>query len=441
MKFPFSRRNPLFQVLLLMTLLIVPQSARSHPMPNSLVFLRPSEQHINAELQLPLAELQLAVPFDLSRSKKSLLNELKPQLEQYVFNHINLQTPDGKLWSTHILDMDVLEITDQSNYRELVVSLRLDPPQGYSVRDFELNYDAIIHQLVTHTAFVKVDQDWKNGVYNENPVEVGVIKTDVPTGTVPSLKINLDEGSNWKGFKSMLLLGMHHISDGTDHMLFLLVLLLPAPLLYQRKKWGGFRGTKYTFSRLLSIVTAFTIGHSITLLFGAWGWLVLPSKPVEILIAISILVSAIHAIRPIFPHREVYIAAGFGLVHGLAFAGILTNLDLSPERMSLSILGFNLGIELMQIFIVLCMVPSLLLFNKTPWFSYLRIIGAIIAGAASIAWIVERVSGSHNIIAQFVELCAGYAVHGVIALTILSMIGFLMSRIFYCQEGNLSQNT
>jgi HupE / UreJ protein len=93
----------------------------------------------------------------------------------------------------------------------------------------------------------------------------------------------------------------------------------------------------------LRIVTAFTLGHSLTLLAGALGWLRLPGQPVEILIAVSILVSAAHAQRPLFPGREAQVAAGFGLVHilvhGLAFTGTLAGLHLSAGPLALSILG------------------------------------------------------------------------------------------------------
>ena len=85
---------------------------------------------------------------------------------------------------------------------------------------------------------------------------------------------------------------MQHISEGTDHLLFLLVLLLPAPLLLKQKRWGRFGGTRYSLIRLLKIVTAFTLEHSLTLIIGALGWLWLPVQPVEVLIAFSILVSA-----------------------------------------------------------------------------------------------------------------------------------------------------
>src|SRR5580704_9355172 len=103
------------------------------------------------------------------------------------------------------------------------------------------------------------------------------------------------------GFASIFRLGMRHIAEGTDHLLFLLVLLLPAPLIVAGTKWGPPTGARQSLLRIVGIVTAFTIGHSITLSLAALGAVTVPSHPVEVLIAVSILVSAVHAFRPIFP--------------------------------------------------------------------------------------------------------------------------------------------
>jgi len=117
--------------------------------------------------------------------------------------------------------------------------------------------------------------------------------------------------------------------------------------------------------QILRIVTAFTLGHSLTLVLSAFGLLRLPSRPVEVLIAVSILVSAIHAIRPIFPRREAAIAAFFGLIHGLAFASALSDLGFGQWYRFVSILSFNLGIEAMQHAVVVATLPSLLLLSRT----------------------------------------------------------------------------
>lgn len=118
-----------------------------------------------------------------------------------------------------------------------------------------------------------------------------------------------------------------------------------------------------------------------------------PSRPVEALIALSILVSAIHALRPFFPGREAWIAAFFGLIHGLAFASTLDRLGLSRWDRIGGILAFNLGIEAMQLMVVALILPSLLLLSRTRAYTWLRVSGAISASVASSAWIAERVFG------------------------------------------------
>ena len=128
----------------------------------------------------------------------------------------------------------------------------------------------------------------------------------------------------------MFRLGARHIAEGTDHLLFLLALILPAPLVAAGGRWGGYAGGKTALRRIVKVVTAFTLGHSITLVFGALGWAPLPGAVVESAIALSILVSAVHALVPIFRGREVFIAGGFGLVHGLAFATTLIGFGFDP---------------------------------------------------------------------------------------------------------------
>jgi hypothetical protein len=120
----------------------------------------------------------------------------------------------------------------------------------------------------------------------------------------------------------------------------------------------------------------------------------LPSQPIEVLIAVSILVSSIHVIKPIFTGKEMFITAGFGLIHGLAFADTLSNLQLDFKEMALSIFGFNLGIELMQIGIIVVVVPVLIILAKTKHYTVFRITGAILASVMAVFWIIERVLGS-----------------------------------------------
>jgi hypothetical protein len=119
--------------------------------------------------------------------------------------------------------------------------------------------------------------------------------------------------------------GVRQIAEGTDHLLFLLMFLLVAPLLVVARRWQPAPPTASTgaLRRTVRVVTAFTVGHSATLIAAAIGGLRVAGPWVEVLIAVSILVTAIHALRPLFPPRgEPFIAGGFGPIHGLAFSTV-----------------------------------------------------------------------------------------------------------------------
>ena len=403
---------------------LFPTAVQAHPMPNSVVLLTVHASRIDAELQIPLVELQAAFGHAVNDSSARLIDRLGPQLRAYIQQHIRPQTPDGRPWSVLVETLTVQETQNPINgtYRELRAQVRMVPPAGADNRQFVFHYDAVLHQVVTHKILVSVRQDWARGVVEaEAPVQVGVIELDVVNNRTRPLTVSMAGGSAWTGFRAMVQLGIRHIAEGTDHLLFLLVLLLPAPLLVGSSKWSRFGGIRYSLRRLLLIVTAFTAGHSLTLLLGTLGLVRLPSQPVEVLIAVSILISAIHAGRPLFPGREGWVAAGFGLVHGLAFADTLTNLHLDAGPMALSILGFNLGIELMQLVVIALTIPWLILLSRTPAYRPVRLTGAFLAAVAAVAWAVERVTGVANALSAGVERVAGYAPYALVALALLAL--------------------
>jgi HupE / UreJ protein len=396
----------------------------AHPSPNTLILLNIQSDGVTAELRLPVGELGMV--FNVSKPKPAheLLGSFKDSLQLYLRSHIAPVSMDGQKWTVSIGEMQLEQVNPQerNTIADIIVQVGLKPPPGASSRQFILNYDVVMHQVVTHSALVSIQQDWETGIVAEHPAQVGTIAVDPRSNQIFPLTISLENKGLWGGFKSMIALGRKHIAEGTDHLLFLLVLLLAAPLQVSGKNWGNFGGTRYALMRLVKIITAFTIGHSLTLLVGAVGWLRLPSQPIEVLIAISILLSAIHAIRPIFPHRETFVAAGFGLIHGLAFAHTLSNLKLDATAMTLSILGFNIGIELQQLWVVVWTVPSLLFLSKqSKIYDFIRIGGAILAGIAAIAWIFERVSGNSNGITVGIENLVVYSREFMVALAICAL--------------------
>ena len=166
-------------------------------------------------------------------------------------------------------------------------------------------------------------------------------------------------------------LGVEHILLGIDHVLFLVALLL------------GARG----LGSVVKLATAFTAAHSVTLALGALGWVQVPAEIVEPLIALSIAYVAADAITGGETRHRLGVVFGFGLLHGLGFAGSLSwagDLDL------MALATFNAGIELGQALIVLALFPALLLIRRFRWSSVAHGAAAVAAAGFGLLWFVER---------------------------------------------------
>lgn len=377
----------------------------AHPMPNSMVVLNIHEKHISGEVLLPLSELQSAVGMSVSDHSERLVERLGGALREYLMKHIRPKSFEGMPWKVTVGEMQLLESTDPivGTYKELAVEFEMTPPSGYDLRNFFFDYDVILHQVASHKALIHVKQDWAQGLVREDTLtqQIGVIEWDAVNNKLNPFLVSLEQGSRWKGFINMVHLGIDHIAEGTDHLLFVLTLLFPAMLVASDGRWRKRLALKASLLNLLKIITAFTVGHSLTLLIGSLQWLHFPAKPIEVLIAITILVSAFHALKPIYPKREVLIAGLFGLVHGLAFAETLTNLELSTTQMVLSILGFNVGIELMQLALIAVAFPLLFLLAKTSFYGPIRTVGGVMMMILAFAWMVERIQESPNFVTEW----------------------------------------
>jgi len=306
-------------------------------------------------------------------------------------------TIDGSRLSPKLVSVSFPQIEQmKEGLGEIHIDFTADLPRGGPNRRLVLeNHHQKQNAAYLVNCLVPSDQDIQIVGQTRNQTQsfyqLDYVQAGVPAG--PKL---LNWWTSTVGFASLFRLGMRHIAEGTDHLLFLLALLLPAPLIVVGSRWAGVADVRRSLVKVLRIVTAFTIGHSITLALAALGFVHVPSRPIEVLIAVSILVSAVHALRPLFPGKEAGIAAFFGLIHGLAFAATLSELGLGRWEGVAGILAFNLGIETMQLIVVAATLPSLVLMSRTSAYPVLRIGGALFAGFAAVGWIAERFLGLHN---------------------------------------------
>ena len=404
-----NRHGFLSCILVLAFLSGVPR-ADAHDVPGTAIDLDIGQERVEIQIQLPLAQLASALERPIPKPLSAADAEV---LRAYVAQHLRVTARDARPFEIRLRpprvqpakDGDVLDIRGE-----------LRAPAGASARWFELGLDAIVHRVVTHNIYVFVRHDVQSGLLGENPELLGLLHYQNK-----SVVVDRTSGSAWQGFRSVFILGTRHIAEGTDHLLFLLMLLLPATLVASQRHWAQPAGAARSIRETVKIVTAFTIGHSLTLIIGALGGAQIPAQLVEVLVALSILVSAIHAGRPLFAGREILIAAGFGLVHGLAFASVLSGFGIDRSTLWLSVLGFNLGVEAMQLLLVTLTMPWLFLLSRSPAYRVLRIGGALLGAIAAGGWIAQRALGLDTKIPAVVELLAAHAPWFLGALAIVAL--------------------
>lgn len=200
----------------------------------------------------------------------------------------------------------------------------------------------------------------------------------------PTFKFLLNR-SIWQIIKEYIIIGVEHIWLGYDHLLFVLCLV-----------WliNGFK-------KLIKTITAFTIAHSITLGASVLGLVTLPSAPVEAIIALSILFLAVEIIqqqkgKEVFTSKYPWIVAmTFGLLHGFGFAGALTEVGLPGNAIPISLLGFNLGVEIGQVIFIVVIIGIMTAVNRLvkrmP--ELLSTVAVYSIGGLASFWLIERLVG------------------------------------------------
>lgn len=182
---------------------------------------------------------------------------------------------------------------------------------------------------------------------------------------------NSGSSSDWFSF---FKLGMNHILTGYDHLLFLFALLL----------------RKQTLKQYAAIITAFTLAHSITLTLAVLGWISLPSRVVESVIALSICYVALENIFRKKIRFRALITFLFGLIHGIGFADILQEMNLPKAHLALDLVSFNVGIEFIQLCIVIILLPVLIFLQKRNFYKPVVAYGSWLITALGAFWLVER---------------------------------------------------
>jgi hydrogenase/urease accessory protein HupE len=386
---------------LLVLILFLPLTASSHIPNQSYIFLRIYEKDgIEGRFEINTNDINKIFGTDFR--KGVTLSELEPYLKDLKAYLLNKSSFSSKLGHHKVVLKDSVGIFPGSLGDYVQIYFELDNTK--IVPDsLEVDYSAVFDKDDTHRGYLVTEYNWRAGVINN---EANISLDFAPGNTIDTL--SLTDFSVWKGFVAMVKQGVWHIWIGLDHILFLVALILPS-VVRRRKKdfsdedhkslkkilgirsWEPVLKFRPAFLYILKVVTFFTIAHTLTLTLASLELVDLPSRLVESIIALSIGLAAFHNIRPIFNGRDWIIAFVFGLFHGFGFASVLSDLGLTNEFLSYSLLGFNIGVEIGQIVIIALIFPVLYFLRKSKVYPRILVLGSILLIIISLIWSVERV--------------------------------------------------
>ena len=223
-------------------------------------------------------------------------------------------------------------------------------------------------------------------MFAQDSLHRGLLKVDLPglqTSALlsperPEAQVSRADSSAWRVFGRYIVEGVWHIWIGIDHIVFLLSLLVLAPLLPSRQRitqWPAAQQARPVLMDVLAVVTAFTVAHSITLGLTIMEWLTPPPDLVEPAIALSVVLAALNNLLGINSLKRWRLAFVFGLVHGFGFASVLLDLGLPASALVAALGGFNVGVELGQLAIVGVFLPIAWLLRHTRFYRWVIVAG------------------------------------------------------------------
>jgi len=356
-----TRRPPASLLVTLALALAQAVPALSHPAPFSYLDVRLSGAAIEGTLVLHdfdvAHELKLPAPDPLLDPVR--LPQYATQIADLVLERVRMNA-DGRN-----LQWDIAGIRPLPDRTAIEVAYRITitAPAGHlSIRASLFPYDP------AHQTFVNI-------------YEAGALTTQqVLSASRPAMEYySGGRQGAFAVFKEFTQAGIHHIAIGPDHILFIVGLLL----------LGG------SVLRLLGIVSAFTVGHSITLSLAALNIVAPPARIIEPAIALSIVYVGADNLLSTKGARDVraWIALFFGLVHGFGFASVLREIGLPPRALGVSLFSFNLGVEIGQAVLVVIVASLLGLLRARDPIRARQVVTAasVVVTLAGAYWFVERI--------------------------------------------------
>jgi hypothetical protein len=352
--------------------------AQAHIASNGFLSLQVEGSQVYGALELAIRDGELAVGLDRDRDGKVTWGELRASqatLQAYVLSTLHLAAADRACK----MSFGSLQVNERVDGNYLWLPLTADC--GNVFKRLSIEYRLLGEADPSHRGLLTLSAH-------------GAVQTAVLGGATAARMFELEHPSAWSAFVEYLRAGVWHIWSGIDHLLFLLSLLLPAVLVRRHNRWEAVPMAAPAFTNIVKVVTAFTLAHSITLSLAAFDLIRLPGRLTESVIAASIIVAALNNVFPRITEGRWRIAFAFGLLHGFGFASVLADMGLPQGARLVSLVAFNLGVEVGQLAVVLAVMPLAYLARSTsfyrrgvmPW-------GSSAIAALALVWFVQRATG------------------------------------------------
>jgi len=359
----------------LAVLLLACSPAWAHKPSDSYLTLDVRGARVDGQWDIALRDLDMAIGLDGDGNGELTWNEVRARhdaIAAYALARLALAS-GGAPCPLRVTG----QLLDQHSDGAYAV-LRLGADCGAAVSALDIDYRLLFDIDPQHKGLLQL----RHG---------GQVSTAIFAPDAARQHLEVAGASSWRQFGDYVRHGVWHIWIGFDHILFLLSLLLPAVLVYRDRRWQGRSTFRAAAVDVLKIVTAFTLAHSITLTLATLGVVALPSRLVESAIAASVALAALNNVWPLFHGRRALVAFAFGLIHGFGFASVLLDLGLPKTALLLSLVGFNVGVELGQLAIVLLFLPLAFLARNTVLYRRGVLgVGSCLIVLVALAWLAER---------------------------------------------------
>ncbi|MFW8591392.1 HupE/UreJ family protein [Glaciecola sp. 2405UD65-10] len=358
------------------------QQASAHELSTSYVNANiEGDGRINGKLKIDVIELKEVLNLDSDNNGQLTWGEIteqKARIKNYVEN--NFSFSQNALQCPLQISQDAFSLQQLSDSYLLHIPFSAECSNESQAGALAIKYSLLFEISDKHKAIVSILDTQNTHEY------LVVFDKSTQEHSISSYSSN-----TLTTFLTFVYQGIFHILIGIDHILFLLTLLLTISLYYTHKRWQAIDSKADIVKRTIWVVSAFTIAHSITLSGTALGWLPVFGSWVEVVIAASILFNVVNNLFPMV-RRLGLITFIFGLIHGMGFAGALAELGFPEQQQVVSVLAFNIGVELGQLAIIAICLPLLLWLRKKAFYAKILMPSiSLIIGLVALFWVFERI--------------------------------------------------